>query len=68
MRKLAALMLLVLMTGPVLAWNDRGHMVVARRAWYKLADRQRAQVVTILKKHPHYETRCRNETEYRQAA
>jgi len=54
MKKLLALALLFAVTAPALAWNDRGHMVVARLAWKKLNDCQRARVVALLRKHPHY--------------
>ncbi len=55
MKKLLALTLLFAVSTPAFAWFDKGHMVVARLAWKKLPDRQRAQVVALLKKHPHYE-------------
>ena len=37
------------------AWNDKGHMVVARLAWKKLSVEERAKIVKLLEKHPHYE-------------
>lgn len=37
------------------AWNDKGHMVVARIAWQELTPAERAKVVEILKAHPHYD-------------
>ena len=37
------------------AWNDLGHMVVARLAWMRLDADERAAVVEILQHHPHYE-------------
>ncbi len=55
MRKFIALALLFVVTAPALAWNDKGHMVVARLAWRQLSEKQRGQVVAILKLHPHYE-------------
>jgi len=55
MRKVIALVFLVVIATPAFAWNDKGHMVVARLAWRQLTDKQRDQVIAILKKHPHYE-------------
>ena len=55
MKKLLACLFLVLCSTPAFAWNDKGHMVTARLAWRQLTDAQRARVVAILKKHPHYE-------------
>ena len=39
--------------GSVLAWNDAGHLTIARIAWERLNDSQREKVVAILRKHPH---------------
>lgn len=50
----AVLVLLGLGAGPAVAWNDKGHMVIARLAWKGLAPIERAVVVDILKSHPHY--------------
>ena len=38
----------------LLAWNDLGHMTVARVAYEKLTESERAAVVDILRYHPHY--------------
>jgi hypothetical protein len=38
---------------PAPAWNEHGHMVVARLAWNQLTADQRAKVIAILKNHPH---------------
>jgi hypothetical protein len=46
--------LLVLSTPAAHAWNDKGHMVVARLAWQKLSEKERAKVIAILRRHPHY--------------
>src|SRR5271169_467286 len=54
MKKLVAVLALALLPAPVLAWNEHGHMVVARLAWNQLSADQRAKVVAILKNHPHY--------------
>jgi hypothetical protein len=37
------------------AWNEKGHMVVARLAWLKLSPDARTAASEILKTHPHYE-------------
>lgn len=55
MKKLLACFLLLAGATPAPAWNEKGHMVSARLAWRQLTETQRAQVVGILKKHPHYE-------------
>jgi hypothetical protein len=55
MRKLIAMTLTIAMPAPALAWNDMCHMVIARLAWNKLTGDQRSKVLTLLKKHPHYE-------------
>lgn len=55
MKHAFVLVVTLLVSHPALAWNDKGHMVVARLAWNKLTEAQRASVVAILKKHPHYE-------------
>jgi S1/P1 Nuclease len=55
MRKFLALALLIILATPAFAWNEKGHMVVARLAWRQLTDKQRDQVLGILKKHPHYD-------------
>jgi hypothetical protein len=54
MKKLLALVALVLLPATALAWNEHGHMVVARLAWRQCTEDQRAKVIAILKKHPHY--------------
>jgi S1/P1 Nuclease len=55
MKKVLALAALVAAVSPAPAWYDKGHMVVAHLAWQRLNDNQRAQVIALLKKHPHYE-------------
>jgi hypothetical protein len=49
MKKLIAGLLLVVLPVPALAWNEHGHMVVARLAWNQLSTDQQAKVVAILK-------------------
>jgi hypothetical protein len=44
-----------LFASPALAWNEKGHMIVAKLSWLKLDDRQREAVTKILKTHPHYQ-------------
>src|SRR5438132_5003072 len=55
MRKLAALALLLAVSTPAFAWNDKGHMVTARLAWKNRTIEQRSKVLEILKNHPHYD-------------
>lgn len=57
MRRYLAAVLAVLgvCVGPAAAWNDKGHMVIARLAWNGLTPDERAAVVGILKAHPHYD-------------
>lgn len=38
------------------AWNDAGHMLVARIAWLRMTPAERSKVTDLLKKHPHYES------------
>ena len=45
-----ALIVALLMSGPTFAWNDKGHMVVARLAWNQLTEQQRAKVVAVLRR------------------
>ena len=47
-------MALAIIPAPAFAWNEHGHMVVARLAWNQLSADQRAKVIAILKNHPHY--------------
>jgi hypothetical protein len=47
--------LVVAVSTLALAWNETGHLVTARLAWRQLTEEQRARVVAVLKKHPHYE-------------
>jgi hypothetical protein len=39
----------------VLAWNEKGHMVVGKLAWLELTPEQRATATKLLKTHPHYD-------------
>jgi S1/P1 Nuclease len=54
MKNLIAVALLLVLSAPGFAWNDKGHMVVARLAWKQLTPEQRNKVAAVLKKHPHY--------------
>lgn len=51
------LMLLIqlVVTRPVRAWNDAGHLTIARIAWEKLSDTERQTISTMLREHPHFE-------------
>jgi hypothetical protein len=44
----------LLLTSGARAWNETGHMTIARLAWLKLSPDERQQVTAILKEHPHY--------------
>jgi len=46
---------LLLITHPLLAWNNTGHITVALLAWRQLNDAQKQQIGALLKHHPHYE-------------
>lgn len=49
-----ALLLLVISNIPAWAWNDKGHMVIARLAWQELTSTERTKVYQILQRHPHF--------------
>lgn len=44
----------IVIPGRSLAWNDSGHMAIARLAWHRLSDRERAFYSKLLQHHPHY--------------
>lgn len=48
-----SLVLLLAGTSMASAWNDKGHMTVARLAWKELTAAERAKIVAFLKSHPH---------------
>jgi hypothetical protein len=48
--------LLTVLANPAFAWNDAGHMLIARIAWLRMTAAERAKVSDVLKKHPHYES------------
>jgi hypothetical protein len=50
-----ALVALIAAVSSANAWNNKGHMVVARLAWKELTPDERAKVVQFLEKHPHFE-------------
>jgi hypothetical protein len=50
------LALLTVLASPALAWNDAGHMLIARIAWLRMTPAERAKVTDLLKQHPHYES------------
>ena len=54
---LAAVLAILVAVGPAIpasAWNDRGHMLVARIAYQQLSPAERAKVIAVLREHPHY--------------
>ena len=53
--------LLLVMPAGLLAWNDAGHMTVAKIAWETLSADERAAVVDILKNHPHLDALLRKD-------
>jgi hypothetical protein len=55
MKKLLAFLVVIVVSPPAFAWNEKGHLVIARLAWRQLTEGQRAKVSAALKKHPHYE-------------
>ncbi len=52
-RIVAATVSALLCAGSTLAWNDAGHLTIARIAWERLNDSQREKVVKLLRHHPH---------------
>ncbi|HQR09676.1 MAG TPA: hypothetical protein PLN21_22830, partial [Gemmatales bacterium] len=52
---LVSLICLCTLVPSLWAWNDKGHMVIARLAWKELKPDERARVFAILQKHPHYQ-------------
>jgi hypothetical protein len=52
---LIGLFLCLSFAGPAGAWNEKGHMVVARLAWLRLTEGQRESATAILRAHPHYD-------------
>jgi len=54
-RFVVALLTLTAVASTAGAWNNKGHMVVARIAWNDLKPEERAKVIDLLKAHPHYE-------------
>lgn len=47
---------LIVLANPAFAWNDAGHMLIARIAWLRMTPAERAKVSDVLKQHPHYES------------
>lgn len=54
MLALVCVCFLFLTKDPVHAWNDVGHMAIARIAYDRLTDGERSAVVATLQHHPHY--------------
>ncbi|WP_020470173.1 S1/P1 nuclease [Zavarzinella formosa] len=55
MTRFLTFLTILLLAAPAAAWNDKGHMVVARLAWKELKPEERAKVIEMLKSHPHYQ-------------
>jgi hypothetical protein len=51
---IVALVVCLFCASPALAWNDKGHMVIAKLAWDQLSPSAKDSAVGILKTHPHY--------------
>ena len=47
--------ILALSCHPALAWNDKGHMVVAELAYQRMTPAQRQAILAILRQHPHWD-------------
>jgi hypothetical protein len=60
-RYLVALSVVLGIASAAGAWNNKGHMVVARIAWNDLKPEERAKVIGILKAHPHFEEFLKSE-------
>src|SRR5438132_5680434 len=54
MRFAISVLLFFTLTLPAAAWNDKGHMIIARLAWNQLSEAERAKAISILKRHPDY--------------
>lgn len=56
-KRLAILVCLILVgwTSDAFAWNDIGHITIARIAYSRLSDDERLAIANILKQHPHYD-------------
>lgn len=52
---LLSLLIVLACLGSVNAWNDKGHMVIARLAWKELTPDERTRVYRILQRHPHFQ-------------
>ncbi|WP_375314918.1 MULTISPECIES: S1/P1 nuclease [unclassified Schlesneria] len=50
---ITSLCLILFCSTSVFAWNDLGHMTIARIAYDQLTDGERAAVISILRHHPH---------------
>ena len=52
----AGLLFVLSWCSPLLAWNDAGHMTIARIAWDSMSAEDRVSVVKVLRQHPHLES------------
>jgi hypothetical protein len=53
---ITAVLVLLLLSSPVWAWDSEGHMQVAEIAWQHLTSTKRTRVSTLLKLNPQYQT------------
>lgn len=53
---LVMFVVLIVLASPAFAWNDAGHMLIARIAWLRMTPAERTKVSEVLKRHPHYES------------
>ena len=54
MKKSLSIILFLIFTFPLCAWNARGHMVVAAIAYKQLDTNQKEEITELLKHHPDY--------------
>jgi hypothetical protein len=53
-RVVIALISFIVLVSTANAWNAKGHFVVSMLAWRQMKPEERAQIVRMLEKHPHY--------------
>ncbi len=61
LRAVLTIAALAAVAGPAGAWNNKGHMVVARLAWKELTPAERTKVIKILAAHPHLDEFLRDD-------
>jgi hypothetical protein len=52
---LLTLLAFLALPGKAAAWHENGHYAIARLAWQQLDDKQKVDILKILKAHPHYD-------------